>query len=82
MSFQNPGASAAAFNSASRLRAASGSKSPPQEGERVANLLGDLFGFGAHRRLLARRGFGEAAIRGGNVHHRALADFGAPNLVA
>jgi hypothetical protein len=47
-SFQNFGSSAFAFSSSRRRRAASGSKMPPQQGQRLLDLLGDRLHFGAH----------------------------------
>jgi hypothetical protein len=47
-SFQNLGSSAFAFSSSSRRRADSGSKMPPQQRQRLLDLLGDGLHFGAH----------------------------------
>jgi hypothetical protein len=42
------GSSACRFSSASRARALSTSKMPPQQSERLLDLLDDGFDFGAH----------------------------------
>jgi hypothetical protein len=54
LSFQNFGSSAFAFSSSRRLRAASGSKMPPQQRQRLLDLLGDGLHFGAHVRFRPR----------------------------
>jgi hypothetical protein len=40
------------FNSARRFGAVSTSKTPPQQGQRIADRFDEFFGFGAHGSLL------------------------------
>jgi len=47
-SFQIEGSSALAFSSSSLRRAGSRSKMPPQQGQRLLDLLGNGFHLGAH----------------------------------
>jgi hypothetical protein len=47
-SFHRLGSSACRFNSASRARALSTSKMPPQQAERLLDLVDDGLDFGAH----------------------------------
>jgi hypothetical protein len=63
-SFQIEGSSALAFSSSSFRRETSGSKMPPQQGQRLPDLLGDGFHFSAHQmnhKLNARDPDGRAA---------------------
>jgi hypothetical protein len=55
LSFQKLGSSAAAFSSARRALAASKSKMPPQQPNRLLDVLDQLFRLGAHVVSLARR---------------------------
>jgi hypothetical protein len=47
-SFQSSGFSAAAFSSSSRRSASSQSKMPPQQGERLLDVFGQVGDLGAH----------------------------------
>ncbi|RAI30480.1 hypothetical protein CH340_21440 [Rhodoplanes serenus] len=53
-SFQSSGSSASLFSSASRARALSKSKMPPQQPDRLLDLFDDRLGFGAHRLFTSR----------------------------
>jgi hypothetical protein len=50
--FQSAGSSALAFSSASRFWAASMSKMPPQQCQRLLDLIDNIGGFRAHRSSL------------------------------
>jgi hypothetical protein len=52
VSFQKLGSSAAAFSSARRALAASKSKMPPQQPDRLLDVLDQLFRLGAHEALI------------------------------
>src|SRR5580693_581667 len=53
-SFQSSGSSACRFSSASRARALSTSKMPPQQRGGLLDLLDELLDFGAHESVLLR----------------------------
>src|ERR1043165_8885720 len=59
VSFQRLGSSARAFSSSSRRRALSTSKMPPQQPDRLLDVIDDLLDFGAHCHSLA---FGKAHV--------------------
>jgi len=66
-SFQRSGLSAAAFSSSSRRSALSQSKMPPQQGQRLLDLLSQMSDLGAHGTSGNANSGARAATRRGGV---------------